>query len=64
MDKGTSSTDANEPMSLGIPAITMSRVVKSFGAHSPAEWIDVEKQPNVKLKRILLSTILATAGVP
>ena len=64
MDKGTSSTDANEPMSLGIPAITMSRVVKSFGAHSPAEWIDVEKAPNVKLKRILLSTILATAGVP
>ncbi|MFL6765258.1 MAG: M20/M25/M40 family metallo-hydrolase [Sphingomicrobium sp.] len=64
VSKDTSSTDANEPMSLGIPAITMSRIVKSFGAHSPAEWVDVEKTPNVKLKRILLSTILATAGVP
>jgi len=64
VSKETSSTDANEPMSLGIPAITMSRVVKSFGAHSPAEWVDVEKAPNVKLKRILLTTILATAGTP
>ena len=62
--KETSSTDSNEPMSLGIPAITMSRVVKSGGAHSPAEWVDVDKAPNVKLKRILLATILATAGVP
>ena len=64
MHKETSSTDSNEPMSLGIPAITMSRVVKSGGAHSPAEWVDVDKAPNVKLKRILLATILATAGVP
>lgn len=62
--KDTSSTDANEPMSLGIPAITMSRVVKSAGAHSPAEWVDTDKASNVKLKRILLTTILATAGVP
>ena len=64
VSKETSSTDSNMPMSLGIPAITMSRVVKSFGAHLPAEWVDVEKAPNVKLKRILLATILATAGVP
>jgi tripeptide aminopeptidase len=60
----TSSTDANMPMSLGIPAITMSRVASGGGAHSPAEWVEVDKAPNVKLKRILLSTILATAGVP
>jgi tripeptide aminopeptidase len=59
-----SSTDANAPMSLGIPAITMSRVARSAGAHSPAEWVDVEKAPNLKLKRILLATILATAGLP
>jgi acetylornithine deacetylase/succinyl-diaminopimelate desuccinylase-like protein len=63
LDKGISSTDSNEPMSLGIPAITMSRIVSGGGAHSPGEWIDVEKAPNVKLKRILLATILATAGV-
>jgi acetylornithine deacetylase/succinyl-diaminopimelate desuccinylase-like protein len=59
----TSSTDSNIPMSLGIPAITMSRIAKGGRAHAPDEWIDVEKEPNVKLKRILLSTILATAGL-
>lgn len=61
--KGTSSTDSNIPMSLGIPAVTMSRVADSGRAHAPDEWIDVSKAPNVKLKRILLSTILATAGL-
>ena len=61
--KDISSTDANEPMSLGVPAITMSRVATSAGAHSPAEWVDVEKAANVKLKRVLLTTILATAGL-
>ena len=60
----TSSTDANVPMNLGIPAITLSRIAKGGGAHSPGEWVDVDKAPNVKLKRILLATILAAAGVP
>ena len=64
MQAGTSSTDANVPMNLGIPAVTMSRIVNAGGVHSPSEWIDVEKAPNVKLRRILLATILATAGVP
>jgi acetylornithine deacetylase/succinyl-diaminopimelate desuccinylase-like protein len=59
-----SSTDANLPMSLGIPAVTMSRVATGGRAHAPDEWIGVEKPANVKLKRILLATILATAGVP
>lgn len=61
--KDTSSTDSNVAMSLGIPAVTMSRIAKSEGTHSPREWVDVEKAPNVKLRRILLATILATAGV-
>jgi acetylornithine deacetylase/succinyl-diaminopimelate desuccinylase-like protein len=60
----TSSTDSNVPMNLGIPAITLSRIARGGGAHSPGEWVDVDKAPNVKLKRILLATILATAGVP
>jgi acetylornithine deacetylase/succinyl-diaminopimelate desuccinylase-like protein len=60
--QGTSSTDSNIPMSLGIPAITMSRIADGGRAHAPDEWIDVAKAPNVKLKRILLATILATAG--
>ena len=59
-----SSTDANVPMSLGIPAVTMSRVAEAGRAHSPEEWIAIDKEPNVKLRRILLATILATAGVP
>jgi acetylornithine deacetylase/succinyl-diaminopimelate desuccinylase-like protein len=62
--KNTSSTDSNIPMSLGIPAVTMSRIAESGRAHAPDEWIDVSKAPNLKLKRILLSTILATAGTP
>jgi acetylornithine deacetylase/succinyl-diaminopimelate desuccinylase-like protein len=33
-----SSTDANLPLSLGIPAVTMSRGGVSGDAHSPAEW--------------------------
>ncbi len=63
VQQGTSSTDSNIPMSLGIPAITMSRIADGGRAHAPDEWIDVAKAPNVKLKRILLATILATAGV-
>ena len=59
--KDTSSTDSNVAMSLGIPAVTMSRIAKSEGTHSLREWVDVEKAPNVKLRRILLATILATA---
>jgi tripeptide aminopeptidase len=59
-----SSTDSNMPMSLGIPAITVSRSASGGRAHSPDEWLGVEKAPNVRLKRILLAMILATAGVP
>ncbi len=33
-----SSTDANLPLSLGIPAITMSRGGRGGNAHSPDEW--------------------------
>ena len=61
--RANSSTDSNMAMSLGIPAITMSRVATGGRGHSPDEWIGVEKDANVKLKRILLATILATAGL-
>ena len=61
--RAASSTDANIPMSLGIPSVTMSRVATGGRAHAPDEWIGIEKGENVKLKRILLATILATAGV-
>ena len=61
--QNTSSTDANLPMSLGIPAVTMSRVVSGGRAHAPDEWIGIEKADNVKLRRLLLATILAAAGI-
>lgn len=59
-----SSNDSNVPMSLGIPAITMSRAASGGRPHAPDEWVGIDKSDNVKLKRILLATILATAGVP
>lgn len=37
---GASSTDANLPMSLGIPAITIDGGGQGLGAHSLAEWYD------------------------
>jgi len=59
----SSSTDANLPMSLGIPAVTMSRVVNGGRAHALDEWIGIEKAPNVRLRKIGLATIIATAGM-
>ncbi|HEY7809771.1 MAG TPA: M20/M25/M40 family metallo-hydrolase [Allosphingosinicella sp.] len=59
----SASTDANLPISLGIPAVTLSRVSRNARAHSPDEWIGIEKADNVKLKRITLATILALAGM-
>ncbi len=59
----SSSTDSNIPISLGVPAITISRVASGGRNHSPDEWIGIEKAGNVKLKRIGLATILAMAGM-
>ena len=60
--RNASSTDANMPMSLGIPAVTLPRGSSGGRAHAPDEWIGIEKAANVKVKRIVLATILATAG--
>jgi acetylornithine deacetylase/succinyl-diaminopimelate desuccinylase-like protein len=40
MRYGTSSTDANYPMSIGVPAITVNGGGSSAGAHSLDEWYD------------------------
>jgi acetylornithine deacetylase/succinyl-diaminopimelate desuccinylase-like protein len=63
LETRSASTDSNLPISLGIPAVTMSHVASGGRAHSPDEWIGIEQADNVKLKRILLATILATAGM-
>ena len=63
IELGSASTDANIPISLGIPAITISRVANGGRGHSLDEWISVEKPGNLKVKRLALATILATAGM-
>jgi di/tripeptidase len=57
-----SSTDSNVPMSLGIPSITVSGNALGGRAHALDEWMATDREPNLKLKRAVLATILATAG--
>jgi tripeptide aminopeptidase len=56
-----SSTDANVPLSMGIPAIAMGGGGRAGGAHTAGEWYDPEGR-ELGLQRILL-TLLSTAGV-
>ena len=56
-----SSTDANYPISIGVPAITLSRGGISRDAHSPAEsWENVDSHLGLQ---IVMLTLLAEAGV-
>ncbi len=59
----TSSTDANLPISLGIPAITIGRGGLGGRSHSLDEWVDVDPEPTVRGLRVVLTTILAIAGL-
>jgi len=56
-----SSTDANIPMSLGIPAIRIGSGGSGGRAHSLEEWIDVEPDASVTGMAAGLATILAVA---
>ncbi len=58
-----SSTDANIPMSLGIPAIKIGSGGRSGRAHSLEEWIDVEKGESLRGMEASLAAILAVAGM-
>jgi tripeptide aminopeptidase len=49
-----SSTDANIPLSLGIPAVSIGAGGQGGGAHTPAEWFHPEGR-EVGLRRILLA---------
>ena len=55
------STDANVPIGLGIPAITIDPGGDTGGAHSLSEWISVEKASSLRGINIALATILALA---
>ena len=58
-----SSTDANIPMSLGIPAIKIGSGGTGGRGHSLEEWIDVEPEASLRGMAAGLATILAVAGV-
>lgn len=58
-----SSTDANAPMALKIPAITIGSGGTGGRAHSLDEWIDVEKSASVRGMSVGLAALLAAAGV-
>ena len=56
-----SSTDANIPMSLGIPAMTIGRGGPGGRGHSLDEWTDVDPQLNGRSLQLLLAILLAVA---
>lgn len=56
-----SSTDANIPLSLGIPAVALGAGGTSGGAHSLEEWYDPTGR-EIGMQRVLL-TILQVAGL-
>lgn len=55
------STDANVPISLGIPAITLDPGGDTGGAHSLGEWISVEKASSLRGIYIMFATLMALA---
>jgi acetylornithine deacetylase/succinyl-diaminopimelate desuccinylase-like protein len=57
----SSSTDANIPLSLGIPAIGIGGGGRAGGSHTTGEWYDTAGR-SLGLKRALL-TVLTVAGV-
>jgi acetylornithine deacetylase/succinyl-diaminopimelate desuccinylase-like protein len=60
---GSSSTDANIPMSLGIPAITLESGGSGSRNHTLDEWIDVDKAPSVRGIEVTMGTLLSLAGI-
>ncbi len=57
-----SSTDANIPISLGIPALRLSSGGTGDRPHTLDEWIDVEKAASLRGIRALLTTILVAGN--
>jgi di/tripeptidase len=55
-----SSTDANIPISLGVPAITIGGGGAASAVHSPGEWY-INRDGPLGIKRALL-VVLAQAG--
>jgi tripeptide aminopeptidase len=60
---GASSTDANVPISLGIPAITLDTGGTGGREHSPDEWIDVAKASSLPGVKNVLVLLVSIAGL-
>ena len=59
----SASTDANLPISLGIPAITIDSGIPGDRPHAPDEWIELDPRVAVGgLQRTLL-IVLSLAGL-
>ncbi len=56
-----SSTDANIPLSLGLPAVSIGAGGQGGGAHTAAEWFQPEGR-ELGLRRILLALCLLLEG--
>jgi di/tripeptidase len=56
------STDANIPLSMGIPAISIGAGGKGGGAHTMAEWYRPDGR-DLGLKRILLAAAMLLRGI-
>ena len=59
-----SSTDANIPISLGIPSLTIGSGAGGGRAHSLDEYLDVEREPFVRGLSAGLALVIAAAGAP
>ncbi|MBZ5618447.1 MAG: M20/M25/M40 family metallo-hydrolase [Acidobacteriia bacterium] len=59
----TSSTDANIPLSLGIPAVAIGAGGVGGGAHTTQEWFRPEGR-DLGLKRILLTLLMLMRNAP
>lgn len=53
------STDANIPIALGVPALSMGAGGEGGGAHTQAEWY-IDKDRELGLRRVLLLTLAMT----
>jgi di/tripeptidase len=60
---GSSSTDSNIPMSLGIPAVTLESGGTGGRNHTLDEWTDVDKMSSIRGINIVMGILLALAGV-
>jgi tripeptide aminopeptidase len=58
-----SSTDANIPISMKIPAITLDSGARGGRAHALDEWIDIDQASSLKGINVVMAVLLFLAGI-